>query len=93
MGTDVLNERGATLIREADARITTEGEMSKPMLAEVVRRESGAHLMIRFEQAARLWSMNTAQMNRRKVQAIDRSRHLRCFDTCDNTIGPPPPQR
>lgn len=44
------------------------------------------------DQAARLWSMNTAQMNRRKLQATDRSRHLRRFDTCDNTIGPPPPQ-
>ena len=91
MDTNALGERGATLIREADARITTEGEMPKPMLAEVIRRESGAHLMIRFEQAARLWSMNTAQMNRRELQATDRSHHLRRFDTCDNTIGPPPP--
>jgi hypothetical protein len=35
---DVLSKKGTMLIRKADARITAEGEMPKPVLEEVICR-------------------------------------------------------
>ncbi|WP_231604687.1 MULTISPECIES: hypothetical protein [Crateriforma] len=83
---NILYKGITTLVREANARIPAERQVTKATLDEVIDCKPGTRHRIRIQRYSGTWSMSPTKIDRRNIQAIDRHCHFDRFTSGDDSI-------